>query len=89
MRDKLLKVLVGVVLACLTASSVLATETESQKLYRLEIENEIKRHHELQMVEKQIEVLARLEMLGASNISVSQGTSVKMINKNQNKEVKK
>ena len=39
--------------------------------YEEEVYNEIKRRHELEMVEKQTEVLARLQMLGASQTNVN------------------
>lgn len=64
-------------------STCYSEETESQKLYRIEVENEIKRHHELQMAKAQIEILARLEMLGASRINVSNGSYSSSQSKNK------
>lgn len=55
----------------------LCAETSGERYLR-EVEDEIKRHHQLQMVEKQTEVIGRLELLGkddvVNNVSSNQST---------------
>jgi len=63
-----------VLMCCLFVKIAYSEETESQKRYIKSIEDEIQRHHELEMAKAQIEVLARLEMAGASKINVSNGS---------------
>lgn len=45
--------------------------------YERGIREEIERRHEIQLEEKKLEVLARLEMLQSQNINVNSYTSVK------------
>lgn len=53
--------------------------TDEQKLkemYYQSVNDEIVRHHEKEMADRQIEILGRLQMLGASQTEVNQGVSV-------------
>ena len=78
-----------ILIFCLFSKISYSEETESQKLYRLEVENEIKRRHELEMAKAQIEILARLEMAGASKINVSNGSYSSSESKSTNKSTQK
>jgi len=72
-----------ILMFCLFVKIAYSEETESQKRYIQGIEDEIKRRHELEMAKAQIEILARLEMAGASRINVSNGSYSSSESKNK------
>lgn len=86
LKNKLKSIFLGLSLVLLISPNLFATIDPADHLARFEregkmVEAETKRRHELRKLEKETEVLARMERLGANNIYVSSSSSSNQNNK--------